>query len=147
MQMIPLESRQRLVLLRARGLTVSVIWDAIECIVARIEYVTQSDLWSFLGCAREHRVPVVRINAWTTHGGPFTTTIEVENEQEASDVLESLLSQIPEALNGDAEDETPEPAPDVPHETDQQEQDESDGEEEDNEDEQSDKEESDTERR
>lgn len=93
--------------LTARGLTVTVLYDEIECIVARLETQIEHTLWSFLGCGRERRVPVVRLNAWTAHGGPFSSTIEVENEEEGSRVLDDLLAQIPGELNGDEEEEAP----------------------------------------
>lgn len=110
MQMTLLQPARRLVVLNARGLTVTVIYDEIECIVGRLETQIEHTLWSFMGCGRERRIPVVRLNTWTTHGGPFTTTIEVDDEEEGSRVLESLMAQIPEGLNGDVESEEEEDA-------------------------------------
>ena len=95
---------RRLVVLRARGLTVTVLYDDLVCINARLETSIEHTLWSFLGCGRERRVAVVRLNAWTTHATPFTTTIEVDDEEEGSEVLESILAQIPDALR-ELEDE------------------------------------------
>lgn len=86
---------RRFIVLRARGLTVTVMYDDFECITARLDTVVQHTFWSFLGCGRERRIPIVRVNAWTIHGGPFSTTIEVDDEVEASAVLDSLLMQIP----------------------------------------------------
>jgi len=99
---------RRLVVLRARGgLTVTVLYDEIECIVARLETSIEHTLWSFLGCGREKRVPVVRINAWTVHGGPFTTTIEVDDEEDGSELLESIMAQIPQLLQETDEEAEP----------------------------------------
>jgi hypothetical protein len=99
---------RRLVVLRARGgLTVTVLYDEIQCIVARLETSIEHTLWSFLGCGREKRVPVVRINAWTVHGGPFTTAIEVDDEEDGSELLESIMAQIPQLLQETDEEAEP----------------------------------------
>ena len=96
---------RRLVVLNARGMTVSVMYDDFECITARQDTVIEHTFWSFVGCGRERRVPVVRINAWTVRGGPFSTTIEVRDEMEGSALLESLMLQIPHDLVVDDEEE------------------------------------------
>ena len=85
-------------------MTVTVMYDDFECINARLDTVVEHTFWSFLGCGRERRVPVVRINSWTSRGGPFSTVIEVANEKEASHVLDSLLVQIPYDLYEEDED-------------------------------------------
>jgi hypothetical protein len=106
---------RRLVVLRARGgLTVTVLYDEIECIVARLETSIEHTLWSFLGCGREKRIPVVRVNAWTVHGGPFTTTIEVDDEEDGSELLQSIMAQIPHLLQEADEDDGAAPQEEAP---------------------------------
>jgi hypothetical protein len=106
------DDRRRLIVLRANGgLAVTVLYDELECINARLETNIEHTFWSFLGCGRERRIPVVRINAWTLHGGPFSTTIEVEDEQAASELLESIIFQIPNDLQ-EADDDEEQPTTD-----------------------------------
>jgi len=98
--------RRRLIVLRSNGgLAVTVLFDVLECINARLETNIEHTFWSFMGCGRERRIPVVRINAWTVHGGPFSTTIEVDDEEHASELLESIILQIPNDLQEVDEDE------------------------------------------
>ena len=108
---------RRLIVFRTRGgLAVNVLYDELECINARLETTVEHNFWSFMGCGREKRVPVVRINAWTTRGGPVSTAIEVDDEDEGSELLESILSQIPPLLQEDEDDKeaAPEEAKETP---------------------------------
>lgn len=107
------DDRRRLIVLRANGgLAVTVLYDELECINARLETNIEHTFWSFLGCGRERRIPVVRINAWTFHGGQFSTTIEVEDEHAASELLESIIFQIPNDLQ-EADDDEEQPTDDA----------------------------------
>lgn len=76
----------------------------ILSVVARVEWQFEYTFWSFLGCSRISRFPCVNIHAWTDKG-LHMASIRTDTEEEASDLVEHVIAQIPIELNEDLDEE------------------------------------------
>ena len=77
----------------------------VVSVIARVEWEFEHTFWSFLGCSRVTRLPCVNIHAWTSDTSRYVTSIRTDTQDEAFELVESLIAQIPVDLNEDLDEE------------------------------------------